>query len=195
MKQALIGAGGHAREICAHMGISLPMFVEDVFYEKNISNIFPLSTFNPIDYEVIIAIGDCMTKLRLVEKILPPNTKYFTYIHSSAIVMNKDIVIGDGVFIGAGCILTTNIVIGDHVLLNRGVHVGHDSVIGKYSSLMPSVIISGNVLIGNSVYVGSNSCVKEKINICDNVVLGLNSGVIKNIAASGTYVGIPTNKI
>jgi len=43
--------------------------------------------------------------------------------------------------------------------------------------------------------MGNNSSVREKINICDNVTIGLNGGVIKNITEPGTYVGTPVKKI
>jgi sugar O-acyltransferase (sialic acid O-acetyltransferase NeuD family) len=191
MIQALIGAGGHAREVCAHMGLNLPMFVEEKYYKKNTYNMLPLSIFDPGEYEVMVAIGDCAVKRRLIEEVLPSNTKYFTYIHPSAIVMDKNIHIGNGVFIGAGCLLTTNITIEDHVILNRYVQISHDSVIGKYCSLMPGVVLSGDVTLGNSVFIGSNSCVREKTAICSDVIIGLNSGVVKNIIVPGTYVGTP----
>ena len=37
--------------------------------------------------------------------------------------------------------------------------------------------------------------IKEKIKICDDVVIGLNGGVVKNIYESGIYVGVPVTKI
>jgi len=46
-----------------------------------------------------------------------------------------------------------------------------------------------------NVYFGTNSSVREKISICDNVVVGLNAGVVKNITESGIYVGVPAKKI
>ena len=103
--------------------------------------------------------------------------------------------IGEGSFIGAYSILTTNIKIGKHAILNRGIHIGHDCEIGDYFSAMPGSIVSGNVTLGNKVHLGTNSCIREKINICGNVTVGLGSGVVKNILESGTYVGCPVKKI
>ena len=36
---------------------------------------------------------------------------------------------------------------------------------------------------------------KEKIYICDDVTIGLVSGVVKNITESGVYGGVPVSKI
>jgi serine acetyltransferase len=45
------------------------------------------------------------------------------------------------------------------------------------------------------VYLGSNSSVREKTKITDDIIVGLNSGVVKNITESGTYVGVPAKRI
>jgi UDP-3-O-[3-hydroxymyristoyl] glucosamine N-acyltransferase len=60
---------------------------------------------------------------------------------------------------------------------------------------MPGSIVSGNVTLGNKVYLGTNSCIREKINICDNVTIGLITGVVKDITQSGVWVGSPIKKI
>lgn len=191
MRRVLIGAGGHANEVISQMGEELPMYVDDKYRTENTK---PISELDFTECEVLIAIGDSQRRKEMVEK-LPSNTKYFTFIHPTAFILNKNIKIGEGSFIGAYSILTTNIVIGKHALLNRMNHVGHDCVIGDYLSMMPSAIISGNCIISSCFYLGTNSSIREKIDICDNVIIGLNSGVVKNINESGTYAGVPVKKI
>lgn len=142
----------------------------------------------------MIAVGDSQDRFNIYKK-LPKETKYFTYIHPTALILDDKTEIGEGSFIGAYSILTTNIKIGKHSILNRGNQIGHDCMIGDFFSMMPGSIVSGNVIIGNNVYVGTNSCIREKINICDNVVIGLSSGVVKDIKESGVYVGSPVKKI
>ena len=191
MKQALIGYGGHAREVIAQIGKNLPYFVDDEFL---VSGVLPLSKFDPNEYEVMVAVGGSKARESIVNK-LPLSTKFFTFIHPTALIMDKNIEIGEGSFIGAYSILTTNIKLGKHSLLNRSNHIGHDSIIGDYFSAMPGAIVSGNVNIGNKVYMGTNSSVREKINICDNVTIGLNSGIITDINQEGIHVGSPAKKI
>lgn len=139
-QRALIGAGGHAREVMAQMGVKLPCFVDDAYLTDQT---LPLSSFDPDRYEVLIAIGDSAGRRRLVDR-LPRETRYFTFIHPTALLL-EEVVIGEGSFIGAQCILTTNIRLGRHALLNRGNQVGHDSVAGDFLSLMPGSIVSGKV--------------------------------------------------
>ncbi len=194
MKKALIGNGGHAREVMAQMNINLTRFVSDEYWKEGDSKLLPLSKFNPDEYIVMVAIANSKDREDVV-KILPEKTQYFTFIHSTAQIMSDDVFIGEGSFIGANSIITCNVKTGNHCLLNRGVHIGHDSVIGDYFSAMPGSIISGNVTIGDRFYIGTNSSIREKITICDDVIIGLNTGLVKDIKESGTYVGYPIKKI
>jgi sugar O-acyltransferase (sialic acid O-acetyltransferase NeuD family) len=193
MKKALIGAGGSAREIMCQIGEKLPCFVDDIYYD-NSPDIFKISDFDPKKYEVLVTIGDSQLKSEMVSR-LPIETKYFTFIHPTAQIMNDDVIINEGCFIGANSIITCNVKLGKHSLLNRGVHIGHDSVVGDYFSAMPGSIVSGNVIIGDKVYLGTNSTIRENIKITDNVVIGLNSGVLKDINKRGVYVGTPVKQI
>jgi UDP-3-O-[3-hydroxymyristoyl] glucosamine N-acyltransferase len=45
------------------------------------------------------------------------------------------------------------------------------------------------------VYLGTNSSIKEKLSITDDVVIGLNTGIVKSIEESGTYIGQNIRKI
>jgi len=191
MKRALLGYGGHAREVMFQMGENLPCFVEDNFV---CNSTLPLSQFDPKEYKLMVAVGDSTIRKRLVDN-LPSSTQFFTFIHETVISSKFYSVVGEGSFIGAYSIITTNVKLGKHTLLNRGNHIGHDSTIGDYFSAMPGAIVSGNVTIGNNVYMGTNSTIKEKINVTDNVTIGLNSGITKDINQEGIYVGTPSKKI
>jgi sugar O-acyltransferase (sialic acid O-acetyltransferase NeuD family) len=191
MKKALIGYGGHAREVMAQMGVKLICFVDD---EYVVEGTLPLSKFNPKKYALMVAVADSKDRFDIVQR-LPKETKYFTWIHPTSLIMSDDVEIGEGSFIGAYSILTTNIKIGKHALLNRGNHIGHDCEIGDYFSAMPGTIVSGNDKIYDLVYLGTNSSIREKIKITNSVTIGMNSVVVNNIEESGVYVGVPSKKI
>lgn len=187
MKLALFGYGGHAREVKSQINKEMTFFVDDE-YSNNIAK--PISSFDPEKYLIMVAVADSKERKKIVER-LPKNTKYFTFIHPTVLIMDKDIEIGEGSFIGAYSILTTNIKVGKHTILNRGNQIGHDTVIGDFFSAMPGAIVSGNVRIGECVYMGSNSSIKEKISVNSDVIIGSNAAVVKNIITSGVYVGTP----
>jgi sugar O-acyltransferase (sialic acid O-acetyltransferase NeuD family) len=191
MKKAIIGYGGHAREVEKQIGKSLPFFVDDLYLT---SDSLPLSEFDPNEYEVIIAISNPKIREEISFR-LPKETKYFTFIHPTSILLDSNIEIGYGSFIGAYSILTTDIKLGNHSILNRSCQIGHDTIVGDFLSMMPGSIISGNVTVGDNLYMGTNSSIREKINICSDVTIGMNSAVVKDITKKGIYVGLPAKKI
>jgi sugar O-acyltransferase (sialic acid O-acetyltransferase NeuD family) len=197
MNLAIYGYGGHAREVAAQIlydivdHINITFFVDDKYANEFTK---PISTFNPDTHLMMVAVADSNDRYDMVKR-LPEKTKYFTFIHSTTMILDKNIEIGEGSFIGAQSILTTNIKIGKHAILNRGNHIGHDCMIGDYFSIMPNAVVGGNVTIKDKVYIGSCSNVKEKINICDSVIIGMNAAVVKNIVNPGTYVGVPAKQI
>ena len=198
MKKGIIGAGGFGREVYWSLNQiernNTVFFVDDIYWDNTDEKILPLSLFEPDKYEVVVAIADSKDRERIVNG-LPKSTKYFTHVHPSAQIHGEDVIIGEGSIICAGTIITTNVKIGKHAHLNLITTIGHDCVIGDYFTTAPNVQISGNEIIGSRVYFGSGSCVKQKIHICDDVTIGMNAAVVKNIEEPGTYVGVPSKKI
>jgi sugar O-acyltransferase (sialic acid O-acetyltransferase NeuD family) len=195
MEKVLIGAGGFAREIKSHMNIpNMKCFVGDEYYCPNENNIFPLSEFDEDKYEALIAIGNPLDRYDISKK-LPKNTKYFKFIHPSALLLDSDIEIGDGSIVCANVIITTNVKIGKHAHINLQTTIGHDVIIGDFFTSAPGVKISGNCKIYDMVYIGTNASIKEKISIHSLSTIGLNAGVVKHIEQPGTYVGTPAKKI
>lgn len=190
MKKVLIGNGGHAREVMAQMGIKLECFVDEEYVDNETSS---LSKFDPNIHIAMIVVADSKDRYDIAQR-LPKETKFFSFIHPTALIMNN-VEIGDGSFIGAYSILTTNIKIGKHTILNRSNHIGHDCIIGDYFSAMPGAIVSGNVIISDIVYMGNNSSIREKLSIHSSSIIGMNSAVVKNISEPGVYVGVPAKKI
>ncbi len=190
MKKALIGFGGHALEVMSQMRESLPCFVSDNLVNEMT---LPISSFDPDKYMAMIAISNPILRRKIINQ-LPSSTKYFSFIHPTSLILG-DVKIGEGSFIGALSILTIDIEIGNHAILNRCVQIGHNSRIGDFFSAMPGSVVSGNCHIGTDVYLGTNSSVREKITICDSVIIGLSSGVVKNITVPGVYGGVPCKKI
>ena len=191
MKKALVGYGGHAKEVMAQMGGELTCFVDDKYVVEGTR---PLSEFNPKEYAIMVAVADSRDRFDIIQR-LPKETKYFTWVHPTVLIMDNNIEIGEGSFVGAYSILTTNIKIGKHAILNRGNHIGHDCEIGDYFSAMPGAIVSGNVKIYDLVYMGNNSSIREKLSIHSLVTIGMNSAVVKHIESPGVYGGVPTKNI
>jgi sugar O-acyltransferase (sialic acid O-acetyltransferase NeuD family) len=198
MKKSIIGYGGFAKEIRDSIknsdGVDIDTFFVDDEYYIGLEKTKPISEFDPNKYETIIAIADSNVRQNIVNK-LPKETKYFTHIHKSVQIHGNDVKIGEGSIICAGTIITSNVKIGKHAHLNLITTIGHDNIIGDFFTTAPGVQISGNCFIGDRVYFGTRSCNRQKTTICNDVIIGLNSGVINSINEPGIYVGTPTKKI
>jgi sugar O-acyltransferase (sialic acid O-acetyltransferase NeuD family) len=184
---ALIGSGGCAKEILAHMNQDLPCFVDQEYMTKDT---FLLDDFNPQKYKALVAIADPIIRRNIVNR-LPLETTYFSYIHPSTIVLDDKIKVAAGSFVGANCVLTTNINLGKHLLLLRGNHISHDCKIGDFFTALPNSSVSGGVHIGNSVLLGAGTQIRENIHILSNITVGMGSIVVNDLIDKGIYFGSP----
>lgn len=193
--RAIVGSGGFGREVFHHIKSAsqseCKFFVDDEYANQDA---LPISSLDVNEYDVVVAIGNPVARKAMVQKLEAMGATFFTYVDPSVINLDWNDV-GEGSIICAGSILTTNITLGKHTHLNLHTTIGHDTVVGDYFTTAPGAKISGNCNIGECVYFGTNASVREKITICDNVTIGLNAGVVKNIVEPGTYVGVPAKKI
>lgn len=205
-KLCIVGAGGFGREIYwgfkndfNAVGLSAENIVfldeDEALIGKKISEsaVISFNDFNPVEYEVIISVGDPAIRKLITEK-LPSETIYTTLYHSNSTIMHLS-TLQQGSVVTAGSIITTNISIGKHAHVNLNSTIGHDCIIGDFFTTAPGVNISGHCKIGNNVYLGTNASVKNGITICDNVTVGMGSVVTKNITEEGVYVGNPLRKL
>ncbi len=204
-KICIIGTGGSARDTLTCLADIIAVSeegknIEDVavFMEEDdaytVSSmmgipVIKFSQFTPEKYQVIVAIGNPVTRKTVVEK-LPPETEFITLIHPTAII-SKWVEIGEGSVLTAGVILTCNIKLGKHSQLNLQTTITHDCILGDYFTTAPAVNISGNCEFGECVYFGTNASVRQGVKIVDNVTIGMGGVVIKDIIQEGVYIGNP----
>lgn len=189
-EKVLIGAGGFSREIIADLKQKLKCFVDDAYFKEGL---FKISELNPVKHKVLIAIGDPTKRKEIIQK-LPSDIEYWSHISEKAILLDSLVNFGHGSIICAGSVITTNVHIGNHVQVNINSTIGHDCVISDFVTISPGVNISGNVHISENVYIGTNSAIRERLEISSDVIIGLNSGVVKPINSLGTYIGTPSKK-
>lgn len=206
-KICIVGAGGFGREVlCCLIDIIKPknlkieelacFMVGDAYYKESKIlgvDVIPQSSFDPVLYDVVVAIGDPVARKRVVES-LPTNTSYTTIIHPSAVI-SQWVELGEGSIVTAGTILTCHIKIGNHAHLNLHTTIGHNCTIGEFFTTAPAVNISGDCQIGSCVFFGTNSAIKQGITICDHVTIGMGGIVVKNVSEKGVYVGNPLKKL
>lgn len=215
---ALLGAGGFAREMYWHVQETWPgtpiVFVDDVTDTLKVTvggrdypvvkdwNFHGISGIPGVDRPLTIrhfaiAIGDPKAKRILAAKAIDAALEPApTVIHPRALVQGNDCVIGRGGVIAPGCVITTNVTIGDYVLLNLNCTVGHDAVLASFVTCNPGCHVSGNVTLGEGVSLGTGTAVREKTAIAAGVVTGAQACVAKGIETENIVVaGVPAKPL
>lgn len=209
----IYGVGGFGREVawlieqCADAGQNVEpiCFVDDnSAYHGSIVNNLPVLSLADATQRyphaaIAGGVGNPVLRQKLIGKAAAIGLQPITIIHPR-VERSKWIEFGAGVLICAGNILTTNIVIRDHVQVNLDCTIGHDVIMSEYSTLAPGVHISGCVHLGKRVYIGTGAVIingtpESPIVIGDDAVIGAGACVTKSVPPSTTVVGVPARPL
>lgn len=196
----IYGAGGHAKVIIdifeqtgTHKIIGLVDDTGSVNTLMGYPVVIDISNYLDIGVKTgLVAIGDNWQRSRLVTKILDKCSEFefITAIHPS-VIKARDVVVGKGTVVMAGCNINPGVQLGNHCIVNTGTNIDHDCYIHNFSSLAPGVTLGGNVVIGEYSAVGLGASVIQKIEIEPNSVVGAGSVVVKNIPSYCIAYGNP----
>ena len=141
----------------------------------------------------VIAIGKPSLKKRIAEHC-QGKVQFATIIHPRAVV-------GPYCHVGQGCILcpysvlTTNVVVGDHVLVNLAASLGHDVRIGDFCTINCHADVTGNVVLEEGVYLSSHVSILPSARVEAFAYVGAGSIVLRRVRAGTVVFGAPTKKI
>jgi sugar O-acyltransferase (sialic acid O-acetyltransferase NeuD family) len=206
----ILGAGGFGREvldiIIAQNKVSkrwkiLGFIDENPELKGKMLNGYPVlgsfdwfSEVNSKKFRVVCAIGDNISKKKVVEKAKGLGLRFANVVHPS-VITTEFVTLGEGVIICAGCILTNQITIGNHVIINLDVTIGHDSIIEDFCTLSPGVHISGRNRIGEGANVGTGAVTIQGIVIGRWSIIGAGAVVAQDIPDEVVAVGVPAKPI
>ncbi len=205
---AIVGAGGLGKEIAVlinQINAVVPQWNTIGFFDdgvpvdsvvaglKVVGGVSELNTYKH-ELGVVVAVGDPVTKKKLVSAIANPKIFYPSLIHPVASI-GENIKAGAGCIITAGCRLTIDITLKDFVLINLNTTIGHDVTIGSFTSIMPGVHLSGYVTLGEGVLIGTGASVLQHVTIHDHALVGAGAVVNRSVETGKTVAGVPARPI
>lgn len=134
-----------------------------------------------------------LKRIKLIKDLENIGFKFPNIISKKSIV-NKNVKVEDGVQIFDNVVVNFGAKIGKHCILNTSSIIEHDVFIDDYTHVAPGAVVCGGAQIGKNCLIGANSTVIQSIKICDNVLLGANSLVQKDIEEKGIFFGVPAKK-
>jgi sugar O-acyltransferase (sialic acid O-acetyltransferase NeuD family) len=210
-KIAILGAGGHARDVLDVLEAcneKEPIYdVLGFVVESGHGEVGAIVNGRPIlgDFgwiakhaagtRLLVAVGSPALRRRLAETARALGGRFAEPVVHPGAILTKRITMGEGSVVGAGVVMTSLIRVGQQVHVNNGCTIAHDVVLGDYATIAPGARISGNVRVGEGAYVGTGATIVEKIQVGPWSVIGAGSSVIRNIAANVTAVGCPARVI
>ncbi len=136
---------------------------------------------------VLIALGNNIRRLELLDLAAGAGGRLATVIHSSAQI-SPSVSIGPGGAVFAGAIVNARARIGLGAILNTGATVDHDCFIGDAVHISPGANLAGEVTVGDCSWIGIGASVREGISIGRNCIVGAGAAVVTDVA-DGTKVG------
>ncbi len=199
----IIGAGGHGK-VLSDIAMNMYQWKRIAFLDDNssVQSIMGLEIIGNInsvfqyckDFDIFVGIGNQATRKKLMEELMGVGAHLPTLIHPNSVI-GRDVEIGMGTVIMPGVVINCCTRMGIGCIINTGSTVDHDNVIGDYVHISPGVHTAGKVTIGNNTWLGIGSIIKNNINISSDCIIGAGAVVIKDIVASGTYIGIPARRM
>lgn len=202
----IFGASSHAKviiDIIEKQGIYNIRGISDVSQDKGTDFYgYPIlgdDEFVLRHYDIfggIVAIGDNFIRSKVVESIksILPDFNFIQAIHPS-VPIARNVKIGNGTVIMAGCVINNDAEIGEHCIINTKSSIEHENKIGNFVHIIAGVTTGGNVRVGDYSAIGLGSTLTAGITIGKHTIIGAGSVVFSNIGDQVLVYGTPAKII
>ncbi|MGA2618639.1 MAG: acetyltransferase [Thermoguttaceae bacterium] len=141
---------------------------------------------------VVVAIGDNWRRSRIVAAVQSrcPRIEFPNAIHPRA-QLAKNVRLGVGNVIMAGCVVNSDTVIGDFCILNTNCSVDHDGKVGSFASFAPNSCAGGAVESGEFTAVCLGANIIDRLTIGSHTVVGAGATVLRDLPSHVVAYGTP----
>lgn len=207
MKLALYGAGGMGREIMVAARETgnwdeLVFLVDAEYLPENRMikgcRVYSLEEaerkFSRDEIEVLICVGEPDMRKKLYDRIISSGFRMGRFIDPS-VKLHDCTKLGEGVILLRGCILASDVTIGNNTALSFGVIVGHDNCVGAHCYLAPGVMTGGFVKWHDLSFGGLGCTIRQGVEIGEHALVGQGACVTKSVSSFATVVGNPAKQL
>jgi sugar O-acyltransferase (sialic acid O-acetyltransferase NeuD family) len=151
------------------------------------------------DARAIVAVGDPALRANIAAEARAAGLSFAALLHPAA-VHAPDLAIGPGSLVFAGCVITANVRLGQHVQINPACSIAHDCVLEDFVTLAPGVRVAGSVWIERHVFIGIgaaivNGTAEKPLVIGEDAVVGAGAVVIGDVPPGVTVAGVPARRL
>lgn len=138
----------------------------------------------------IVGIGENRIRHRVASWLVDHGYALTSVVHPAATI-GRDVEIGGGTVIMAGCVVNTGARLGRNVIVNTGATIDHDCEIGDGVHIGPGSHLCGHVAVGAGTLVGAGTTIVPSIRIGAGVVVGAGSTVLSDVPDEARVGGSP----
>lgn len=202
------GAGGHGRELAsliqalraAGEGWELQGFLSDDPLDAG-REVGGLPVLGGADWlrshagvSVGMGIGSPLARRQVVNRIDSLVKAFPPLVHPKATVFERAVV-GRGVVIAAGALVSVDVELGEFAVLNILASASHDCRLGPFATLAPQVALAGNTVVGEGADMGTGVVCIPGVKVGAWSVVGAGAVVIRDVPDRCTAVGVPASVI
>jgi sugar O-acyltransferase (sialic acid O-acetyltransferase NeuD family) len=138
----------------------------------------------------IVAIGDNRIRTSVATWLVDNGWHLAPVVHPAAAIA-REVEIGEGTVIMAGCVINPGARIGRNAIVNTGATIDHDCEIGDGVHIAPGAHLCGHVSIGAGSVIGAGTTIVPLIHVGCDAVIGAGSTVLHNVPDGARVAGSP----
>ena len=154
-------------------------------------DVVTLENFSPCENERYLFGFRGPKLLPLRDRLVARFSLSFEPLVHPAAAVSPMAVMDEGVFIGAGVVIASNVKIGAFTLVNRGATIGHDGEVGTCAIIGPSAALASGVRLATGAVVGIGATILENVTIGEGSYVAGGAVVLKDVPARTLVAGVP----
>ena len=142
----------------------------------------------------VVAIGDNGDRMKIASWLVERGFRLAVVVHPAA-TLGRDVDIGEGTVVMAGCVINTGASIGRNVIVNTGATIDHDCQIADGVHIGPGSHLCGHVVVGLATLIGAGATIVPSVRVGAFALVGAGSAVLVDLPDRARAGGSPCHPI